>query len=190
MLAVVGAGHLKGIQRYLTEFKQSMSENEHYTAQLIEKPDHVAPGSKWLKIIPWIIVCIILLGFMVGFNRSADLGLELVIDWVVINGGLAALGALIALAHPITIITAFIAAPLTSLNPMIGAGMVTAAVEIFLRKPNVGDFNSLRSDTTHLKGWWRNRVTRVLLVFVFSTLGSVIGTYTAGFRIYDKLFGG
>ena len=123
----------------------------------------------------------------IGFYRNADLGWELVLDWVLINGGLAALGALLAAAHPLTVIGAFVAAPLTSLNPTIGAGMVTGAIELFLRKPEVGDFHKLRSDTTHFKGWWKNRVTRVLLVFLFSTLGSAIGTYVAGFRIFDKL---
>ena len=86
-------------------------------------------------------------------------------------------------------ISAFLAAPLTSLNPTIGAGMVTAGVEIFLRKPKVGDFSRLRADTTHWKGWWRNRVSRVLLVFVLSTMGSAIGTYVAGFRIFERLVG-
>jgi len=110
-------------------------------------------------------------------------------EWVVINGGLAALGALLAAAHPITVIGAFLAAPLTSLNPTIGAGMVTAGIEVYLRRPMVGDFSHLRSDTTTLKGWWSNRVTRTLLVFLFSTTGSAIGTYLAGFRIYDRLSG-
>ena len=108
-------------------------------------------------------------------------------DWVVINGGLSALGALIAGAHPLTIVTAFLAAPLTSLNPMIGAGFVAVAAEMYLRRPNVGDFSNLRKDTTHLKGWWRNRVTRTLLVFLLSSLGSAIGTWVAGFMIYGKL---
>ena len=67
--------------------------------------------------------------------------------------------------------------------------MVTAFIEVFVRKPSVGDFSHLRSDTTHLKGWWRNRVTRTLLVFLLSTLGSVLGTYLAGFRILDRLVG-
>ena len=97
--------------------------------------------------------------------------------------------ALIAAAHPFTVITAFLAAPITSLNPTIGAGMVTAAVEIYLRKPQVGDFSRLRHDTTRLKGWWQNRVSRTLLVFLFSTLGSAAGTYLAGFRIFDRLAG-
>jgi pheromone shutdown protein TraB len=115
--------------------------------------------------------------------------MELVMDWVIINGGLSALGALLATGHPMTILTAFVAAPLTSLNPAVGAGMVTAAAELYFRKPQVKDFGSLRHDTTHWKGWWKNRVSRTLLVFIFSTLGSAVGTYLAGFRIFEKLTG-
>jgi pheromone shutdown protein TraB len=126
---------------------------------------------------------------VLGFRRSPTLGWELVSDWVVINGGLAAVGALLATAHPLTILGAFVAAPLTSLNPMIGAGMVTAALELFLRKPSVGDFGRLRKDTAALRGWWRNGVARILLVFLLSTLGSAAGTYLAGFRIANRLIG-
>ncbi len=132
---------------------------------------------------------LVLLGFYLGFSRNPDLGWTLVRDWVLINGGLSALGALLAAAHPLTVVTAFLAAPLTSLNPTIGAGMVTAGAELLLRKPRVGDFSRLREDTTALRGWWRNRVSRTLLVFLFSTLGSAIGTYLAGFLIYDRLNG-
>ena len=113
----------------------------------------------------------------------------MVSDWVLINGGLAALGALIALAHPLTVIGAFLAAPLTSLNPTVGAGMVTAAIETWLRKPTVNDFSLLRKDVSHLKGWWHNRVARIFLVFILSTLGSAAGTYLAGFRIFGRLSG-
>ena len=117
------------------------------------------------------------------------MGLGMVIDWVLINGGLSALGAALAWAHPLTIITAFLAAPLTSLNPMIGAGMVTAAMEVFLRKPKVGDFAQLKKDVTKVSGWWKNRVARILLVFFLSSLGSAIGTYVAGFSIFQRLAG-
>jgi len=86
-------------------------------------------------------------------------------------------------------VTAFVAAPITSLNPTIGAGMVTAAAELWLRKPTVEDFSRLRHDTIHWTGWWKNRVSRTLLVFLFSTLGSAIGTYVAGFRIVGQLSG-
>jgi len=182
ILAVVGAGHLKGIARYL---EAGLDDPAH----TITKLDQVPRPARWPRLIPWLIVALVLVGFAIGFQRSPELGWQLVRDWVLINGGLSALGALIAAAHPVTVVIAFVAAPLTSLNPTIGAGMVTAATEIFLRKPRVGDFSALRHDTTRVSGWWRNRVSRTLLVFLFSTLGSAIGTYVAGFRIFDRLAG-
>ncbi|PXW87824.1 pheromone shutdown-related protein TraB [Nitrosomonas sp. Nm84] len=181
ILVVIGAGHLNGMaQQFET---QSITNPEEKIAQL----DTIPPPSRWLKLIPWIIVALILTGFAIGFMRSPEIGTAMVVDWIVINGGLSALGAAIAFAHPLSILTAFLAAPLTSLNPTIGAGMVVAAVETYLRKPKVSDFNRLRADTTNLKGWWSNQVTRILLVFILSTLGSAIGTYVAGFRIFEQL---
>ncbi len=191
ILAVVGAGHLKGIESYLIK-----DENVDIVAELhsnaqkkINELDALPKKSVWPKFIPWIIVAILLTGFAIGFNKSTDLGIELIIYWVLINGSLSALGAAIAKAHPLTVIGAFFAAPLTSLNPTIGAGMVTAGIELYLRKPNVGDFSDLKKDTTHISGWWKNKVARTLLVFFFSTLGSAIGTYAAGFLIFEKLMG-
>lgn len=186
ILAVVGAGHLQGIKACLQQ-NQGMSNQQ--LATIIASLDHIPAPSLWPRLIPWLIVILILLGFVIGFSRNTTLGWQLVADWVLINGSLAALGALIAAAHPITIIGAFVAAPITSLNPAIGAGVVTTAIEIFLRKPRVGDFSRLRSDTTNIKGWWRNRVARTLLVFLFTTLGSALGTYIAGFRIFGRLSG-
>ncbi|MGB5639102.1 MAG: TraB/GumN family protein [Sedimenticolaceae bacterium] len=181
ILAVVGAGHLKGIAEHLGDREDP--------AETLRQLDAVPPKSRWPKLIPWVIVALVMTGFYLGFTRNPDLGWQLVRDWVLINGGLSALGALLATAHPLTVVTAFLAAPITSLNPTIGAGMVTAAAELWLRKPRVGDFSSLRHDTTELRGWWRNRVSRTLLVFLLSTLGSAAGTYIAGFLIYDRLNG-
>ena len=104
-----------------------------------------------------------------------------------INGGLAALGALIARAHPLTIASAVVAAPLTSLNPTIAAGMVTGLVESWLRKPKVADLERLHLDITSVKGWFNNPATRILLVFFFTNLGSAIGTWVAGFKIFEAL---
>jgi pheromone shutdown-related protein TraB len=188
ILVVIGAGHMSGMVKHFEQASpEKDSSQENSPDQVVERLDQVPAGSKWPKYIPWIIVGLVFLGFAIGFSRSPSLGWELVVDWVVINGGLAALGALIAAAHPITVIGAFLAAPLTSLNPTIGAGMVTAGIEVYLRRPKVGDFSRLRSDTTTVRGWWSNRVTRTLLVFLFSTIGSAAGTYIAGFRIYDRL---
>lgn len=179
VLAVVGAGHLDGISRHL--------KDDDDPATTLRELERLPVKARWPKLIPWLIVALVLTGFYLGFTRNPDLGWQLVRDWVLINGGLSALGALIAAAHPLTILTAFLAAPITSLNPTVGAGMVTAAAELWLRKPRVGDFSRLRHDTTQLRGWWRNRVSRTLLVFLFSTLGSALGTYLAGFLIYDRL---
>jgi len=181
ILAVVGAGHLKGIAEQLPRLSDPEAE--------ITRLEALPPRPLWPKVLPWVIVALVLFGFWLGFHRSSELGWQLVGDWVLINGGLSALGSLFAAAHPLTIVTAFVAAPITSLNPTIGAGMVTAAAELMLRKPQVRDFASLRHDTIEWQGWWRNRVSRTLLVFLFSTLGSAIGTYLAGFRIVEKLTG-
>ncbi len=186
LLAVVGAGHLQGIQNHLNQMQEEKPSIADLEARL-EKLNLAPPKSRLWTLLPWLIVAIILSGFALGFSRSSDLGWELIRDWVLINGGLSSIGAILATAHPLTVISAFVAAPLTSLNPTIGAGMVTGAVEAMLRRPQVEDFSKLKHDTTHWTGWWKNRVSKVLLVFFFCTLGSAIGTYVAGFRIFDKL---
>lgn len=180
VLVVIGAGHLQGLSEHLQQESQAAD-------MLSEQLSTIPPASIWPKIIPWVIVALITAGFAYGFTRNADLGWNLVKTWVIINGGLAALGAIIARAHPLTILSALVGAPLTSLNPTIGAGMVTASVEAWVRKPNVADFESLRDDVLELSGWWKNRVARTLLVFFFSTLGSAIGTWVAGFSIIQQL---
>ncbi len=181
ILVIVGAGHLKGIQKYLAQ------QTPNNVAQLIESLEAIPKKKTAWRFLPWLIVGLILLGFIIGFSRNHDLGWQLVQDWIVINGSLSALGALLAGGHILTVLTAFVAAPITSLNPMIGAGMVSAFAELFLRKPKVGDFSHLRKDIAHLRGWWKNRVSRTLLVFFFSSIGSAIGTYIAGFLIFERL---
>lgn len=179
VLAVVGAGHLDGVARALHSLQPPDAE--------VEALDRVPPPSKLWKALPWMILVAVVSGFAVGFARSPELGWQLVLTWVVINGGLSALGALIAGAHPLTVTAALLAAPLTSLNPTIGAGMVAGAVEAWLRKPKIGDFDSLRDDVVRLRGWWHNRVARVFLVFFLANLGSAIGTWVAGASIVRQL---
>ncbi|AFL74013.1 TraB/GumN family protein [Thiocystis violascens] len=180
VLVVVGAGHLKGIADAL---EQDRAEPGPILAEL----ERIPPPSRWPKVAAWAVLVFILGGFAWGFAMNPDLGWELVITWTLITGGLSALGTLIAAGHPLTILSAFLAAPLTTLNPAIGAGMVTGAVELYLRKPSVGDFGRLRADVAKWTGWWRNRVSRILVVFLLSNLGAAAGTYVAGFRIAEKL---
>ena len=184
ILAVVGAGHLKGIQSYMKHSSEKyISEPEQRQQQL----NTVPPAGNLLKFLPWIIVAVIMTGFAIGFSQGSDIGWSLVQQWVVINGTLAAFGALIAFAHPMTILSAFVAAPLTSLNPTISAGVVSAAVETFFRKPRVGDFSRLRDDASSISGWWSNRVAHTFVVFFMTGLGSVIGTYIAGYQIFEAI---
>jgi len=187
ILAVVGAGHLRGMREHLSALLENPGNGG------LEKPlaalDEVPPPSRWPSLVSWGIVIAVLAGFAAGFAHSPSLGKQMVIDWILITGGLAALGTLIAGAHYLTVIAAFFAAPLTSLNPVIGAGMVTAALETWLRKPQVSDFGRLREDTTRLRGWWENRVSRILLIFFASSLGAAAGTYVAGFLIFQRLVG-
>ncbi|MGP9677666.1 TraB/GumN family protein [Halomonas sp. AOP27-A1-41] len=183
VLVVLGAGHLKGTAEHL---EAPLPENPTVEREALEASP---PPSKLWKALPWLITALVITGFAIGFSRNTDLGWQLVLEWFLINGILSGGATLIALAHPVTVITTFFAAPLTSLNPTIGAGFVAAGVELYMRKPKVRDFASLRQDVTHLKGWWKNRVSRTLLVFILATLGSAVGTWVAGFRIAGALFG-
>ncbi|NNK50196.1 MAG: TraB/GumN family protein [Xanthomonadales bacterium] len=180
VLVVIGAGHMEGLAKHLDA---GQADPQAERRQLEAMP----AKSRWPKIIPWAIMVLVLAGFFIGFSRSPELGWKLVFFWVAINGGLAALGALIARGHPLTVLSAVVAAPLTSLNPTIAAGMVTGLVESWLRKPRVSDLEKLRFDITTARGWFRNPATRILLVFLLSNLGSAIGTWIAGFKIFTAL---
>ena len=180
ILALVGAGHLMGMMPSM-----DLPPDAGHLQELDQKP----PPRKTGLYIGWGICVLILSMFVVGFKQSPELGGQLVATWILLNGGLSALGTALALGHPVSIFTAFIAAPLTSLNPTIGAGMVVGLVESYMRKPKVGDFETLREDITHYSMWWKNRVARLLLIFFFSSFGSMIGTYAAGASIVTQLFG-
>ncbi|SEO91510.1 TraB/GumN family protein [Aquisalimonas asiatica] len=181
VLVVIGAGHLKGLANHLEAPAPAEPARER------DALDTVPRKTRWPKAIPWVVVALILSGFAIGFSRNPQLGAQLVGEWFLINGVLSAAATAIAWAHPLTILGTFFAAPLTSLNPTIGAGFVAAGIEMTLRKPTVGDFATLRRDVAALKGWWRNRVSRTLLVFLLATFGSAAGTYIAGFRIFEQL---
>lgn len=179
IVAVVGAAHIPGIKRWLDN---PLSDQEiHELGSIPEKPTIS-------KIIPWLIPGIVIAMFIVGFcfgDRSRLL--EAATAWIIANGTLSAIGAAIAFGHPLTIVSAFTAAPITSLNPTIGAGFVTAFVQALVAPPTVKDMEQVSDDIASLRGWWHNRVTRVLLVFFFSSLGSAIGTFVAFGWLKDLL---
>ncbi len=168
IVAVVGAGHVPGIKTY---WNKPLA-----LAPLETMPPKSRFGSVAKWVIPTAIVILLIYGFFVG---GAKAGTDMLVWWVLANGILAGLGATIALAHPLTILSSFMAAPLTSLNPMIAAGWVSGLVEAITRKPKVRDFEHLQNDILSIKGFWRNKVTRILLVVLFTNLGSMVGTFVA-----------
>jgi pheromone shutdown-related protein TraB len=182
VLVVIGAGHLKGLVNHL---KTDTEDSKEVRKRL----EVIPPPETWTKLIPWVLAALVIVIFVLGFLRNPNEGREMVVNWALITGGLGAVGALAALAHPVTILVTALAAPITTLHPLLGVGIFSAAVELWFRKPNVGDFNNLRKDVTSLQGWYKNRVARVLLVFILSSVGASVGFWLASARIFGQLFG-
>ena len=168
IVAVVGAGHVPGMLKSI--------QADAPLAELESLP----PPSRWSRIWPWLIpaavVALIAWGFVQGGTAR---GVDSLVIWVGVNGALAAVGAALAWAHPLTILAAFVAAPITSLNPTIAAGWVAGLVEAWLRPPAVGDFEALPAAMENFRDFIRNPVVRILLVVVFTNLGSSLGTFVA-----------
>ncbi len=174
VLAVVGAGHVPGIVKRLEELGSGADPTDTAALEVIPPPGPVRRTLPYL--VPAIVGGLIIWGFFRGGWQG---GLQSLWRWVLVNGTLSAIGALAALAHPVTILLAFLGAPITSMNPTVGVGFVTGLTEAFLRKPRVRDFENLNTDITSFRGFFRNRLTHILLVFFFSTIGSAIGTFVA-----------
>lgn len=168
IVAVVGAGHFPGIQRYWGEPVD------------MEVLDQIPPRGKLFSLLKWglpaVIAGLIILGF---FTAGTTGGAQMIKWWVLANAILAGLGAAIAMGHPLTVLSAVFASPLTSLNPFMAAGWVAGLVEAFLRKPKVMDFEMLSEDISSLRGFWNNKITRILLVVVFTNIGSALGAFVA-----------
>ena len=168
IVAVVGAGHVPGMLEAIRQ--------DHSLAELESLP----PASAWSKIWPWLIpagvLALIAWGF---FQGGAERGIDSILIWAGVTGSLGALGALCSLAHPLTILSAFLAAPITTLHPAIAAGWVAGLVEAWLRPPAVQDFESLPEALESFRGFIRNPVVRILLVVVLTNIGSSLGTFVA-----------
>ncbi|MBN1829631.1 MAG: TraB/GumN family protein [Deltaproteobacteria bacterium] len=168
IVAVVGAGHLPGILKCIG------SEIDISSLETI--PSKSLAG----KFAAWSIVAVVIAIVIGGFFRSGGQTTFRMIElWIAVNGILAGLGAMAVLAHPLTILSSIIAAPITSLNPMVAAGWVAGLTEASLRRPRVKDFTALREDIATVRGFWKNKITRILLVVVFVNVGSALGTFVA-----------
>lgn len=182
VLAVVGAGHLQGMEKHLREDTRD-------PAALRAELEAVKEKSSF----PWftlLLAFFVLGGFAWGFWRGgAAVGGELVLEWVLVTGTLGAIGCLLAGGHPLSILTAFVSSPITPLHPALASGTLSALVEAWVRKPTYADFMALRDDVQSVRGWWRNRVARTLLNFFLTSFGTAIGVWTGGAKMLRTLLG-
>lgn len=182
VVAVLGAGHLPGVEKHLQ--KLAAGEEKSDVTEISEIPPKSVLSKIAAWIIPALIIGLIAAGFVYGGRKA---GAQLLTTWFLWNAIPAALLSIIALAHPITILVAFVAAPFTSLCPFIGIGFCTAIVQALVCKPKVSDMESLQDDVGSIKTLYKNRILKVLLVFVLSTLGSALGTFAGGSNVIAKL---
>jgi pheromone shutdown-related protein TraB len=168
IVAVVGAGHVPGILKHWDETVDIAALNAP------PPKSKIIPFFKWG--IPLGVLGLIIFGF---FMAGAQAGTEMIKMWVIANALFAGIGAALAFARPLTVLSAIVASPITSLNPMIAAGWVAGLVEVFIGKPKVKDFESLPEDIATVKGFWKNKITRILLVVVLTNLGSSFGAFVA-----------
>lgn len=178
IVAVVGAAHLPGILRHF----DNDAVDDISDLEIIPEPSFLARALAWL--IPGLIVVVFIAGFF--FGDKARL-MDAALAWILATGSLSALGAVLALGHPLTILTAFVAAPITTLHPALGVGFFTGLTQAWIVPPTVRDLEHVSDDVVTMRGWWQNRVTRVLLVFFFSSLGASAGLFLA-LRWLSKVF--
>lgn len=171
VVAIVGAGHLNGIVKYIKNPK---------TIPDISLFDKVPQKRfKISTIIGWAIPIFFGATFLyVLLSGEWMKGLQMVLAWIIITGTLAALGAMLAFGHPLTWLTAFIVAPFTTVNPFIAAGWVTGYLEAVLRTPQVKDLQNLSKMET-FKEFFGNKFVRVLMVASLTNVGASIGTFIA-----------
>ena len=174
IMAIIGAAHAKGIQENL---------DNDIDIEKLDKVEKRKGLSTYLKyLIPLVFIGLII--YTIFKNR--DLGISQIISWTLWHGSLSAFGVLCAKGHPLSILTAFVMAPLTSLNPLLASGWFAGLMEAYLRKPKVKDFEDITNDISDIKGFWKNGVTRILLVVIFANLFSSLGTFISGIDIIKK----
>ncbi len=177
VVAVVGAGHMKGIAKTIEQDLELPSEESITT---------IPKSAPIWKIIGWaipvaIIASIVYIGYQAGIEKAGELSLK----WAMLTGGGAMLGTVIAGGHPLTILVALVMAPFTGLTPLIGVGFFTALTQVYMRPPRVEEMETLSEDIWQVKHWWKNRVTRVILCFLCPGIPAIVGKILAIFQIYQ-----
>jgi len=178
VVAVVGAGHVPGVRRTL----------ESGAPVDLAALDEIPPPSTAMRWVGWSVPALIIgaiaaTGWRGGLSEAYDNARY----WIFATGLPAMLGSAISLGHPATLVTAFVAAPITTLSPLIGAGYVAAFVQTYLRPPLVRELHTVMTDMRTPRMWWSNRLLRIFLVFFLTNLGASIGTFVGGAEILSNL---
>jgi pheromone shutdown-related protein TraB len=179
IVSIVGAGHVHGILKIL----ESNDEIDLKSIEIIPEPSSASRILGWG--IPFIIVASI---FYIGFSQGISEAGSNALFWILACGIPSAIGALISIAHPLTILASFVSAPVTSLSPLIGVGYVAAFVQAYMQPPIVKEFQEVSKDFRKVSQWWKNRLLKVFLVFILSSIGGVIGTSVGFFEIVRNVF--
>ena len=180
LVAVVGAGHLKGIEKALIEHKEAD----------LEVLEVIPPVSAVWMVLGWTVPLLILgaIGY-IGWSQGLLEARESAWVWIVANSVPAAIGGVLALAHPLTILAAAIAAPIASLSPVIGTAYITAFVQTWVAPPKVRELKSVAEDIAKPTMWWKNRLLKIFLAYLLPGIGSMIGTFIGAGKIFSDLFG-
>ena len=180
VLVVIGAGHMAGT-------RDALGRGEDDPAEAVASLSTAPPKGQWSRIFGWLLIATILGLFAVGFWKGSAIGTELLLNWVGITALGGALGCLAAGGHPLSILAAAVASPITPLSPALASGTISALVEAWVRRPTVADFSALRDDLYTFGGWWRNHVLRVFLNFFLTSLGTALAVYLAGWKMIQAL---
>jgi len=179
IVSIVGAGHVKGIVKIL----ESNDVVDLKSIEVIPNPTFTS------KILGWGLPVIIIASiFYIGFSQGITEAGNNALFWILACGIPSAIGALISIAHPLTILASFVSAPITSLSPLIGVGYVAAFVQAYMQPPIVKEFQEVSKDFRKVSNWWKNRLLKVFLVFILSSIGGVIGTSVGFFEIVRNVF--
>jgi len=176
IVAVLGGAHVPGVKE------------EIFKEQNLQEITEIPKKKPYGKIFGWALSAAIIGLIVYGFFVNAETGLRQLSSWVLWNGGLAALFVALAVPHPLSILTAFVAAPITSLNPMLACGWFAGLTQAAVRKPTVQDVLNVHQDIFSFKGFFKNRFLKALVVVVLGNIGSSLGTYIAGIDIIKNLF--
>lgn len=176
VVAVLGAAHVPGITK------------EIYKHQDLEKLSTVPPKSILPKIIGWSLPILLIALVAYTFIANPTAGWDQAWSWIIWTGTMAAIGAIVALGHPLAVVTAFIVAPITALHPILASGWFSGLVQAYMKRPTIADFERLSEDVFSIKGFWKNKVTRVLLVLVLTNLFGSLGTIIGGADVIRVFF--